>query len=176
MIGWANICRAEDLHFANRLLARGDVCLLSLTAKKAGNLNICLFCEYFRLLGRIKHWARGRWHKVDKLDNVDTGQGGCGLDCLQWRRETGVEKCIFSASDKLQCACYINLFVISVFGGCCSVIAFELTPITLIVCWGSVCWLERGLLQNTSCLREMWEKRESLSNVLNMDLTLNHAA
>ena len=79
---------------------------------------------------------------MDKLDNVDTGQGGCGLDCLQWRRETGVEKCIFSASDKLQCACYINIFVISVFGGCCSVIAFELTPITLIVCWGSVCWLE----------------------------------
>ena len=55
MIGWANICRAEDLHFANRLLARGDVCLLSLTAKKAGNLNICLFCEYFHPQGRIKH-------------------------------------------------------------------------------------------------------------------------
>ena len=87
----------------------------------------------------------------------------------------GLKNVFFSAGDKLQCACYINLFVISVFGGCCSVIAFELTPITLIVCWGSVCWLERGLLQNTSCLRELREKRESLSNVLNIDLTLQHA-
>ena len=32
---------------------------------------------------------------LDNVNNVDTGQGGCGLDCLQWRRETGVEKCIF---------------------------------------------------------------------------------
>ena len=32
---------------------------------------------------------------LDNVNNVDTGQGGCGLDCFQWRRETGVEKCIF---------------------------------------------------------------------------------
>ena len=44
MIGWANICRAEDLHSANRLLAR----------------------ERWDKVDKV-----GKVDKVDNLDNVD---------------------------------------------------------------------------------------------------------